>query len=158
MTTLPRSWEENLPRGHLRLCRSTCRRNTPWHPITSTITQLSHLTQVKLFTRKIMQFGDPHAHLHTVNVLVHLCLTFLFAAICEEGEKNGSLMLKWKDPRVNNCCSAFLTSRALHMFGVGSVTQRDPSGSTEQQAPWQWMQHALKQRGVCTLLFCVGIS
>lgn len=135
----PQAEKKKPPRGHIFLQRSSCRQDNLWHPITSTVKQINCLTQEKLFTGKNPLFGDPHTCLHTVNVLAHLWITFVFAAFHEE-EKTWLSLVKIKRSVCKYCCSAFLPRRALHMSGGGSVTQRAPSGSTELRARWQQMQ------------------
>lgn len=73
-----------------------------------------------------------------MDLLVQLWIMYLLAASLKKGQ-NSSPLLKCKYLHVNDCCSACLTKRALHMFEVRCVTWRNPLESTEQRAPWPQM-------------------
>lgn len=98
------------------------------YTLTCTVKQINCLIQEKLLTGKNLQFGDPEACLHTVDVLMHLWITFVFAAFYED-EKIQLPLVKIKRPVCKYCCSAFLPRRALHMSGGGSVIREIPQGA-----------------------------
>lgn len=90
MTTLPRSWGE---KASLRRSPSA---KEPLQKGQSLATHYLHSYAAQSFDSgedlhvlrdKIMSFGDPRAYSHTVDVVVHLWITFLFAATDEEGKK-----------------------------------------------------------------------
>lgn len=107
--------QKNPPREDLRLHSSPCRKDTtcsPFHPYV-----YSPVTWFK-WSSSHTDRQQRSLHLRALHVPQ---ITFLFEDICDEGGKK-HLLLKLRDPSENSSCSALLMSRALCMFGLGSMT------------------------------------